>query len=282
MPRLGLLLTVTIPFVLAVGLSLAAPTPRPSPSPVASPTSAAFPPPLPCRGCYIPPPVTPWQWQLTVPVNQTVNVPLYDIDLFDNDASVVAALHAAGRKVVCYMTAGVWERYRPDSHRYPDSVKGHATGWPGERWLDIRRRDVLLPIIDARLDLCKAKGFDSVEFDYMDNFSNDTGFPLTFRDQMAFNTRIVNAAHLRGLSAALKNDVEQAREMLPYVDWTLNEECFRYRECDLLRPLVHAGKAVMQVEYDLPTTQFCPQANAMNFNSMKKRLSLDAYRVPCR
>jgi hypothetical protein len=37
----------------------------------------------------------------------------------------------------------------------------------------------------------------------------------------------------------------------------------------------------MEVEYTLDTTQFCPQANAMNFNSMKKNWDLDAYRVPC-
>jgi len=36
------------------------------------------------------------------------------------------------------------------------------------------------------------------------------------------------------------------------------------------------------VEYKLATSQFCPQANVMNFNSLKKHLNLDAYRVACR
>jgi hypothetical protein len=42
-----------------------------------------------------------WQWQLTTPVDLTVNASMYDIDMFDNDASVVTALHNAGRKAVC-------------------------------------------------------------------------------------------------------------------------------------------------------------------------------------
>jgi hypothetical protein len=39
---------------------------------------------------------------------------------------------------------------------------------------------------------------------------------------------------------------------------------------------------VFEVEYALPTSQFCPEANSFNFNSMKKHLALDVYRVPCR
>ena len=45
---------------------------------------------------------------------------------------------------------------------------------------------------------------------------------------------------------------------------------------------VAAGKAVFEVEYSLSTSQFCPQANALNFNAMQKDLNLDAFRIPCR
>jgi hypothetical protein len=33
---------------------------------------------------------------------------------------------------------------------------------------------------------------------------------------------------------------------------------------------------------NLATSKFCSRANAQNFNSLKKNLDLDAYRVPCR
>jgi hypothetical protein len=39
---------------------------------------------------------------------------------------------------------------------------------------------------------------------------------------------------------------------------------------------------VFHVEFNLETGAFCPQANALNFNSMKKNASLDAARWPCR
>jgi hypothetical protein len=51
-------------------------------------------------------------------------------------------------------------------------------GWPGERWLDIRRIDLLAPLIGQRLELCRIKGFDAVEPDNIDGYTNDTGFSL--------------------------------------------------------------------------------------------------------
>jgi hypothetical protein len=227
--------------------------------------------------------VTSWQWQLTgLPVDETVVAEVFDIDLFDTEASVVASLHAAGRKVICYMSAGSWEDYRPDAARFPAAVLGRSNGWPGERWLDIRRLDVLGPIMEARLDLCKAKGFDAVEADNVDGYTNRTGFPLTYDDQFRYNIFLASAAHARGLSIGLKNDGDQVVDLLPYFDWALNEQCFQYDECDALLPFVAAGKAVFHVEYDLATSAFCAQANAMNFNSLRKNLDLDRYRQSCR
>ena len=56
---------------------------------------------------------------------------MYDIDLFDNDASVVAALHAQGRKVVCYISVGTWEDWRPDAGDFSAPVMGKGyEGWP--------------------------------------------------------------------------------------------------------------------------------------------------------
>jgi hypothetical protein len=33
------------------------------------------------------------------PVDQSFDVVMYDVDLFDNDASIIAALHAQGRRI---------------------------------------------------------------------------------------------------------------------------------------------------------------------------------------
>jgi len=273
--------------VLAATLSVATggPAAASHPSDGSTPTPAAgrsLPPPAPCTGCWIPPAVADWQWQLSGRLDLSVDVPIYDVDLFDTSADVVTSLHDAGRHVVCYLDAGTWENWRPDASRFPPDVLGRQNGWPGERWLDVRRLDVLGPIMDARLDLCAQKGFDSAEFDNVDGYQNPTGFPLTAQDQLAYDTWLANEAHARGLSAALKNDVDQSKTLLPYFDWSLDEQCFQYRECEKLAPFVDAGKAVMEVEYRLDTARFCPDANQMDLNSMKKRLGLGAYRVPCR
>ena len=51
-----------------------------------------------------------WQWRMEEhPVDLSLDVDWYDIDLFENHASVVAALHSLQRKVICYVSAGSWE-----------------------------------------------------------------------------------------------------------------------------------------------------------------------------
>ena len=239
--------------------------------------------PVACAGCWLPALMTSWQWQLSGTVDESVPAQMYDVDLFETPASVVADLHRAGRKVVCYLNAGAWENWRPDAASYPRALLGKGLdGWPGEQWLDIRRLDLLMPMINARLDQCRAKGFDGVELDNVDGYANDTGFPLTAGDQLRFNIALANAAHAHGLSAALKNDLDQAGALVPYFDWALDEQCFEYQECDKLAPFIAAGKPVMEVEYNVAPSSFCSRANALNFNALHKHLTLDVYRVACR
>ncbi len=247
-------------------------TPSPSPSPTSPPQSGIWKPAL----------NTSWQWQLTGTIDQTVDAQMFDIDGFDQSAATVASLKSKGKRVVCYFSAGSWEDWRPDAAQFPAAVKGSSNGWPGERWLDIRNLSALKPIMDARIKMCKDKGFDAVEPDNIDGYTNNTGFPLTAANQIAYNKYLADAAHAQGMSIALKNDIDQVSQLLPYYDFAINEQCFQYGECNTLLPFIAAGKAVFNVEYSLNTTQFCPQANSMNFNSLKKDLNLSATRTACR
>jgi hypothetical protein len=223
-----------------------------------------------------------WQWQLTGTIDQTVNAQMFDVDLFDTPAQTVASLHAAGRRVVCYVSAGTFENWRPDASLFPAAVKGSSvSGFPDEQWLDVRQWSVLQPILEARMDLCTSKGFDGIELDNVDGYENHSGFPLTAADQLTFNRALASSAHARNLSAALKNDIDQVADLVGQFDWALNEQCFEYDECDALQPFLEANKAVFNVEYNLATSSFCPKADALGFSSMRKHLSLDAYRVPC-
>jgi len=211
-------------------------------------------------------------------------VTVYDIDGFGNDASTVAYLHSQGFKVIAYLSFGTWEDWRPDASAFPSSVKGNSNGWPGEKWLDIRS-DTVKSIMAARLDMIKQKGFDAVEPDNIDGYSNNTGFPLTAQDQINYNRWIAEQCHQRGLSVGLKNDVEQAATLQPYFDWALNEECYQYSECNSLKAFTNVNKAVFQVEYS--GTGQCSTMKSLHFNSMTRDLDLVApgssgyKRTPC-
>jgi hypothetical protein len=230
---------------------------------------------------WVPAPHTTWQWQLTTPVDRSTPAQMFDIDLFDNSAGVVAALHRSRRHVVCYLDAGTYENFRPDAHLFPKSVLGKPNGWPGERWLDIRRLSILEPIMRARIALCARKGFDGVEADNVDGYENPTGFPLTGAQQLTYNEWLARTAHALHLSIALKNDVDQTRQLEPHFDYALDEQCFQYTECQKLRPFVAHHKAVFEVEYQLPTSRFCAQANRDGFMSMRTDLNLDGKRQEC-
>jgi len=140
---------------------------------------------------------------------------------------------------------------------------------------------VLRPIMRARLALCERKHFDGVEADNVDGYENDTGFPLTASQQITYDRWLAGTAHSLGLSIALKNDLDQVRQLQPLFDFALDEQCFEYSECSKLRPFITAGKAVFEVEYNLSPSQFCGRANADGFMSMRKNLRLDSSRQVC-
>lgn len=238
--------------------------------------------PPPPSGLWQPTPGTSWQWQLSGSIDTSIDVEMYDIDLFDAPQAVIDELKAAGRVVICYFSAGSWEDWRPDAADFPAATQGRSNGWPGERWLDVRQLDALAPVMTQRLDLAVSKGCDGVEPDNVDGYANNTGFPLSSSDQLAFNRWLADRAHARGLSIGLKNDLDQIEELEPWFDWALNEQCFEFNECDLLLPFVRANKAVFGVEYKGNPADYCPRANALDYDWLVKDLDLGAPRQSCR
>jgi hypothetical protein len=226
-----------------------------------------------------------WQWQLTGPIDLSVDAEMYDLDLFDTEAGLVEMLHSQDRRAICYISVGSWEDWRPDSSRFPESVLGNDyEGWPGERWLDIRNIDALAPILRARFDECQAKGFDGIEPDNIDSYQNDTGFPLTYEDQLTYNIWLAEEAHRRGLSIGLKNDPDQVLDLLPYFDWALTESCFAEGWCEMVAPFVEEGKAVFAAEYTdtgITLEEICPLAEALDINAVLKNRELDSHRETC-
>jgi hypothetical protein len=226
-----------------------------------------------------------WQWILDQPLTRTqmkLAVPVFDIDGFDNPRSTVAALHAMRKRAICYVDVGTWESWRPDARSFPKSLLGRSNGWAGERWLDIRRVSTLAPLLTARFRMCRRKGFDAVEPDNVDGYTNRTGFALTAAAQVRFNLWVAGEVHKLGMGVALKNDLDQVPRLVAAFDFAVDEQCFAYDECAALRPFVRRGKAVLEVEYSARPSRFCPVTSGRyHFASMRKHERLDAYRVPC-
>lgn len=266
-----------------------------------------LPAPLACPGCYHPAVGSTWQWQLNpddgaTGIDPSAPADMYDIDAFNNDAAVVADLKSrrgtstAARKVTCYFPAGTRENWRPDAEDLDPQLLGYSYfGFSDERWIDVRAISRLRPWLEARMDLCRQKGFDAIEFDNVDgwNPANRTGLNITPEDEVAFIVYLANAAHSRGLSMAHKSNVEQIPQVRSYVDFAVVEECFAYRECtrndintggaygyDMLTAI---GKAVFNTEYKAynPADNACSRSNSLRFSTIYKHVALDSYRVAC-
>jgi hypothetical protein len=244
------------------------------------------PPPVTDGNWYRPPITATWRWQLQGDLNVSYDVEIYDIDLFDTDVADIEALQADGHRVLCYFSAGSYEDWRPDAGAFDPSELGKPlSGFDDERWLDIRSTNVHA-IMYARLDLAVQNGCDGVEPDNVQGYAEDTGFNLTAADQLAFNRRLFNAAHERGLSVALKNDLEQVANLIDYVDLMINEECHQYDECETLQPFIDVGKPVLNAEYllayrDAPDT-VCPRALTGNLRTLILDEELDdSFRFSC-
>jgi hypothetical protein len=283
--------------VILIGLGLATgcagpeiPLAMPVPSPM---STQALPPPLPCDtnqgSCYAPPVMSTWQWQLSCDTqgtctNLAVDVDWYDIDWEDNPASAVQAIHDAGAHAACYISVGSWEDWRGDMDAFPPEVIGRDyEGWEGEKWLDVRCVDILLPIMEARMDMCKDKGFDGVQFDNVDGWQNDTGFPHTREDYVYYSALLANLAHSKGLSVGWENAAENVPDLLPYFDWFIMEECHEWDECGAGMPMIEAGKFVGEVEYEeeYRDLEFCALDDQLRISGMFKNLDLDSFMLSC-
>jgi hypothetical protein len=215
----------------------------------------------------------------------TPGIGVYELDLFDAEQATIDALHATGGYVICYFSAGSFEDWRPDVAQFPPRVIGRDyQGWPGERWLDIRQRDTLAPIFEARLDLARQKHCDAVDPDNVDGFANETGFSISKDDQRGFNRWLADAAHARGLAIGLKNAAELVGDLVETFDFAVIESCAADQACGAFEPFADRKKPVYQIEYRTETTDWdavCRDATRRGFTAILADLELDGRAEAC-
>ena len=100
----------------------------------------------------------------------TPNVTVFDIDLFDTPKETIQQLHALGKKVLCYFSAGSYEDWRSDAAEFKPEDLGHdLDGWPGEKWLKLSS-DNVRRIMKERVNMASEKGCDGVDPDNVDAY----------------------------------------------------------------------------------------------------------------
>jgi len=251
-------------------------------------------------------PGTSWQWELDNPVDTSIlnrvhnSRKMFDIDPFPpNNPAPIAQLKRKHIAVVCYMETGAIESYRSDYQAFANAgvIAGPMPGYPDEHYVNINNPRTYSLVV-ARLRRAKAMGCQGIEPDIDDtyfedpNYSGDNsvtstfaGFSLTWHQQLAYDEKVARAAHSLGLTIGLKNAPDQAfvHAMLPYVGFAVVEQCFEYQECSPYTQLIRAHKAVFEVEYNISPSQFCGQANRLNFDALYKGVDLLATpRTACR
>lgn len=235
----------------------------------------------PSTSWYRPSVTASWQIQLQGTINTGYAADIYDIDLFDTDDWVFAELKAAGRKIVCYFSAGTYEGWRSDARVFRAQDIGQPlVDFPDERWLDIRS-DQVLGIMRQRIAMAAQRGCDGVDPDNVDGYTNASGFPLSASDQLLYNMALAKLAHDHGLAVGLKNDVEQVGELVGHFDFAVNEQCHEYSECDSLTAFIRAGKPVLNIEYaatyrsEAAFVELCADAQVRKFYTAVLSSKLD-------
>lgn len=210
-------------------------------------------------------------WQLQGNVRTHHKVDVYGVDMEDNEnTNVIKNLKNRGITVVCYISAGSYEEWRSDKRRF-NKVRdlGNPIGsWPGEYYLNIKSSNVR-NIMKSRINRAAAAGCDGIEPDNVDAYQASNGLGITMQDQLDYLLFLANYAHSKGLSIGLKNAVGliQKGKLHKVFDWALNESCYSYNECDLLKPFVAEGKAVFIAMYGKKSVSArCANARARKFH----------------
>ena len=229
---------------------------------------------------------------------------VFDIDGIINPASTVAALHRLNDKAICYIEVGAAGSYYsaaeenlPVTYYQQLSQAGDLgqaePGYP-EYYLNINASSTVRIIESMIKQQCAAKGFDAVEPDIDDSYTDSTGFSITEQDNIQYDRTLGAYAHSLGLAWGQKNgdnDPEFSEALEPTTDFLLDEECNYYQTCGIVTPpYVRAGKLVLNAEYTddwgqgvtADLSRFCPADVAGHIDGLLFTTALAGQRNPCR
>jgi hypothetical protein len=254
------------------------------------------------RAAAAPPPT--WDWIIGVDKlpSPPPAVAFLGLDGFDTPKRYVKDAAKRGIRTWCYLSVGTIENWRPDRKAFEAlNAKEVKAGrkpfigkrypeWEGERWLDVRRYEVFLPLMVDRLEMCLDKGFEFVEFDNLDAYENRTGFKISKSDTVRYAEALAAEARRLGLKPMQKNVPELAKTLEPHFDAILFEDCALYKFCGDAKPFVDAGKPAFDADYPeswddegkrFDKANACGQAKKSGVSMIFKKLDLDEWVRRC-
>jgi endo-alpha-1,4-polygalactosaminidase (GH114 family) len=83
------------------------------------------------------------------------------------------------------------------------------------------------------------------------------------------------------LAIGLKNAADIVKDVLPVMNYAVNEQCVEWSECATFQPFISAGKPVFHIEYpddssSKSKTTICQDTGSKGFSTVLKDMDLDA------
>jgi hypothetical protein len=116
--------------------------------------------------------------------------------------------------------------------------------------------------------------------------NNENGLGLTQADSVSFVKFLASTALSHGLATGLKNAGEIIPDVLPSVQFSVNEQCAAYKECSTFAAFVNASKPVFHIEYPaskpkISNVTACTAKGTAGFSTVIKKMSLDGFVQYC-
>ncbi|KAF2266012.1 hypothetical protein CC78DRAFT_597683 [Lojkania enalia] len=215
------------------------------------------------------------------------DAPVWDIDLFDNEASTIQTLKQAGKIVICYFSAGTWEDWREDAKDFPQGDLGKVLPeWPNEKWVRTGSQKIR-DIMAKRIKIAADKGCDAIDPDNTDGYQNDNGLNLLNTDLIDYMRWLQRIAAQYNMKIGLKNSLDILDTLAPIIDFAVNEQCAQLSECNAYDSFLASNKPVFHIEYPNPLNKSSvntPSCNGPGTNGMStvlKELHLNGYTIYC-
>jgi hypothetical protein len=211
-------------------------------------------------------------------------------------AGSASAIHTAHSNAICYVDVGTAENWRSDYSLFdPSDIGGPLSGWPGEYFINVNDWSTPVPsgyetiaqIMTNRFALCKEEGFQAIEADNVDAYTDGNlgGFTISQTQEEGYVAELTSLAHQDGLYYFLKNEINGdsfITDEVSKVDGEIDEQCWQYGECSALEPFIQAGKPIMNVEYDTtPEATLCGEANKFPMATNEENVAVTSITFSC-